>query len=173
MRREFHHQLKEHWERTVPFCHLVQDVQGRYRMNRAPINNAVVWETCQVPPFRFLPLVIPGPYMKLVCHLDIELLTRQQVGNFFDGTTRDLDNRIKVLFDALRIPDRNQTTGMNPEAGEEPFLVLLQDDRLITKLSIESRRLLRPAIQQERNDDVELNIGVKIESGEGSEPFPY
>jgi hypothetical protein len=40
-------------------------------------------------------------------------------------------------------------------------------------LSIESRRLLRAVIPTEQHDDVELNISVNIEAGEGSRPFPY
>jgi len=68
-----------------------------------------------------MPLVVPGPYLKLICQLDVELLTRQQVGHFFDATTRDLDNRIKVLFDSLRVPDQNQIKAMSPKDEEDPF----------------------------------------------------
>jgi hypothetical protein len=114
--------------------------------------------------------------LKLVCHLDVELLTRLQVGHFFTDTTGDLDNRLKILFDALRAPRHANEliAGKGPNSEQKPFFVLLEDDILITKISIESRRLLRPVIPPEQHEDVELNIRVNVEAGEGSmAPFPY
>ena len=57
----------------------------------------------------------------------------------------DIDNRIKTLFDALRMPGPLAELGkyVVPDEGELPFFVLLSDDKLITELSVETDTLLR------------------------------
>jgi hypothetical protein len=75
----------------------------------------------------------------------------------------DIDNRIKVLFDAFRMPQECCEIGNNtPELDEEPFYVLLQDDKLITKISVTTDRLLTPLRSDENKNDVHLVIGVKV-----------
>jgi hypothetical protein len=53
----------------------------------------------------------------------------------------DLDGRIKTLFDALRMPTKEEE-----EAGEvatnDPLCCLLQNDSLISELAIKTGRLL-------------------------------
>jgi hypothetical protein len=58
----------------------------------------------------------------------------------------DLDNRIKTLVDALKIPEDTNTLpdGASPAADEDPLFCLLEDDSLITSLAIKSDRLLEP-----------------------------
>lgn len=58
-----------------------------------------------------------------------------------------MDNRLKTLFDALRKPSDQEAqqakiTGL---PNGEPIHCLLQDDSLVTKVSVETDRLLRPA----------------------------
>jgi hypothetical protein len=43
----------------------------------------------------------------------------------------------------LQIPDANQGyESLTPDAGETPFYCLLEDDRLISKITVETDRLL-------------------------------
>jgi len=51
----------------------------------------------------------------------------------------DIDNRLKTLFDALRVPSlaEVQTLGATTAIDEDPLYCLFQDDSLITRLNIE------------------------------------
>jgi hypothetical protein len=56
----------------------------------------------------------------------------------------DIDNRLKTLFDALKVPAEPDAlpSNDNPKEDEKPFFCLLEDDNLITKISVETDRLL-------------------------------
>jgi hypothetical protein len=57
----------------------------------------------------------------------------------------DIDNRIKVLLDGLKMPQIEADLGGFPIAEDEnPFFCLLEDDSLITSLSVTADRLLMP-----------------------------
>ena len=57
----------------------------------------------------------------------------------------DIDNRLKTLFDALRMPtNKDELGGYTPDEGEDPLFVLLEDDRLLSQVSIETDTLLQP-----------------------------
>ena len=112
--------------------------------------------------FRFLPLIGNAFGIDTACVLDILFLRRDEPGRLV-GSGGDIDNRIKVLLDALKMPTPGD--GFKPEAGpsegEEPFFCLLQDDSLITELRVTTDRLLTPVGDDEKLTDVHLVIGVK------------
>jgi hypothetical protein len=58
----------------------------------------------------------------------------------------DIDARLKMLFDALKVPnDAGQLGGyQQPEQDEDPFCCLLEDDQLITHVSVKTGVLLEP-----------------------------
>lgn len=128
--------------------------------------------------YRFVPLICGGggPHIfrqPVMCALDILFLRRDQPGDLV-RSGGDIDNRIKVLFDALRMPqDCNELCGELPSADEDPFFVLLEDDRLITEIKITTDRLLTPIGEDERLNDVHLIIHVRtlIESTNMSQVF--
>ncbi|MDE0105166.1 MAG: hypothetical protein OXN89_22545 [Bryobacterales bacterium] len=82
----------------------------------------------------------------------------------------DIDNRLKTLFDALRMPSSTELArsitceekqSSLPE--RDPFFVLLQDDKLITKVTVTSDMLLEPIPDLARQEDaVRLVICVNI-----------
>jgi len=85
----------------------------------------------------------------------------------FSGSGGDLDNRIKVLFDALRVPqDDNEVRGLEPENDDErgTFLCLVEDDKLITGFRVTTDRLLEPAKSEEEQNDVRLIINIEIKA---------
>ena len=94
----------------------------------------------------------------LVCELDIVMLRDGPLG----GLRTDMDNRLKTLFDALRIPPSDSF----PEGGippNEPLYVLLEDDCLITRVAVTSDTLLEEVGGVPRGEDaVRLMIGVVI-----------
>jgi hypothetical protein len=89
-------------------------------------------------PQGFLPLV--RSELMLTCSLDILFLRKDSPGSVVNAG--DLDNRITTLFDGLRMPrDKNEM----PSAGgldADPFYCLLEDDSLVTSLTVRTDRLL-------------------------------
>jgi hypothetical protein len=80
----------------------------------------------------------------------------------------DIDNRIKGMLDALRMPSKSEigSANLSPQQGEAPFFTLLEDDALVTSPSVETDYLLEPG----RKDDVLLLLDVKVEA---SSPMPF
>ena len=52
--------------------------------------------------------------------------------------------------------------GQNPQDGENPFFCLLQDDKLINHLSVETDMLLKPTGTISNDNDTRLVITVHI-----------
>jgi hypothetical protein len=176
IRKEFHDQLKQLWQTNkflkaheVPqgSIHLrpgdVVSVKGGVpspRKKTTPLVDYVA-ANFQCHGYRFVPLVCEEFW--LLCSLDILFLRRDfRAGVIHAG---DLDNRVKTLIDALRMPkNANELKGHEtPEAGEDPFFCLLQDDNLVTALTVESGMLLDPPVDGDGGDArVKLVISVEL-----------
>jgi hypothetical protein len=96
----------------------------------------------------FAPLVTQR--LNLYAELSVLLFRQQPRGTLItDGG--DIDNRLKTLLDGLRVP-RGSMEGRPeiPDAPDpRPLFCLLEDDSLVTKVSVESEQLLRPAKPEE------------------------
>lgn len=111
--------------------------------------------------YNFLPLVGPLFGQETACALDILFLRRDDPGSLIKSGG-DVDNRIKVLFDALKMPKIGEfEPPCPPSADEDPFFCLLQDDSLITEIKVTTDRLLEPLGDQEHINDVHLVIHVR------------
>jgi len=79
----------------------------------------------------------------LVCSLDILLLRGDRQGTVIQSGG-DIDNRVKLIIDALRIPSDAGEMPLHPgeDATPDPLYCLMQDDNLITSLRVKSDRLL-------------------------------
>lgn len=83
--------------------------------------------------------------LHLTAELDVLLLRPESAaGPIVRG---DIDNRLKTLLDALAAPAHAQQVSSEARAtsASAPLHTLLQDDRLITKVTVETDRLLEPA----------------------------
>lgn len=138
IRRVFHRQLKALWEKHPTFQKLTDYARrkGRERETLGLLDrDGFTWQ----------PMV--SETSGVVCRVDILMLREGQPGS----VVYDIDNRVKTLFDALRMPlnpaelgagsDPGQRT---PQIGETPFFVLLEQDSLITHLAVTSETLLDP-----------------------------
>ena len=101
----------------------------------------------------------------LICKLDILMLRKGPPGK----TLYDIDNRLKIIFDALRMAQNPQELGhitsagkQEPESEESPFYVLLQDDKLITHVAVTSDMLLEPVEKVSPDQSVRLVINVTV-----------
>ena len=77
--------------------------------------------------FTFLPLVTQR--LNLIAALQIHFLRRQEPRAIV-STGGDIDNRIKTLLDALRVPSNVSELLPNdsPNTDEYPFYCLLEDE---------------------------------------------
>lgn len=102
-----------------------------------------------------MPLV--HKYQHLICGLDILFLRRENPGDLIlQGG--NIDNRIKTLLDALRIPNDCNEIDSAPEEGEDPFFCLLQNDSLVTELNVVTDKLLTPLKAGQHPNEVVLII---------------
>lgn len=90
--------------------------------------------------YRFVPLVREG--WNLQCELDILFLRQDMPGGLIHAG--DIDNRVKTLLDSLRMPQNEKELGDLDKrcAKDSPFFVLMEDDKLISSLRVDTDRLL-------------------------------
>ncbi len=133
LRKAFHSQLRVLWQQSP-----LLELQHWYNPSgeKTPVNL-----NRRVGPFRFVPLVTADLYM--VCEPSIFMLKPEPPGAIVTQGG-DTDNRLKTLFDALRFPkDMSELPpGAVVEKDQDPFFCLLEDDALITAVSVKTDRLL-------------------------------
>ena len=163
MRRHFHEQLRELWK-VLP---ALQKERVGELVIELDDGTAIEWLTKEDElaahhahyGFNFVPLVTQQ--LDLLCGLEILMLRPDRPGT--KPWAGDIDNRLKTLLDALRIPEAAECYADTPPAEDEtPFFVLLEDDKLLTKVSVETDRLLSPVSDPARSDDVRVVIKVSV-----------
>ncbi|MGV8992319.1 MAG: hypothetical protein ACOH1Q_13045 [Thiobacillus sp.] len=135
LRRHFHRQMMALWQEIplINFRGFLSDPPVPASINLLSRKNG----------FTFAPLV--SEKLGLVAELEIQLLWPQAPGAIITSGG-DIDNRLKTLFDALKLP--SEPTALpkdsSPGVDETPFYCLLEDDSLITRVTVETDRLLDP-----------------------------
>lgn len=155
IRRAFHKQMKALWER-----HPVLNAKA----SSIVMLGGHQWPEFEHDGFRWRPLVTQEN--GLICKVDILLLRPGIPGQ----AIYDLDNRVKTLFDALRkakskaeLGERTSAGLQVPAADENPFFVLLEDDSLITHLSVTTDMLLEdmPDVPVDQAARVVIDVTVR------------
>lgn len=159
IRKKLHKQLAELWQ--------VHPLLQKMSTQRIPPDGLTYqeklarrFERCG---FHFVPLV--SEEVEATCSLDILILRREPAGN----VRFDIDNRLKTLFDALRIPKDCDEVKAQPDDSEKPFFCLLEDDSHITSISVTTDRLLTPVEIGRSEKEVFLVINVKINEASSSQ----
>ena len=151
IRQVFHQQLKNFWTE-----HPVLN-RGYPSGANIPDPETMWGTTLRQDGYNWKPMVTENN--GLICALDILMLRKGPPGK----VRTDIDNRLKTLFDALQIPNTAQLGKETPKPGQDPFYVLLEDDRLITRTAVTSDMLLEPVEEVEREEDaVRLVINVIV-----------
>lgn len=104
----------------------------------------------------FLPLVRSS--LHLSCEIDI-LFLRQQDPGALVSQGGDIDNRIKTLLDALRMPSPDEENKY-PTPAQGPVFCLMESDTLVSRLNIDTDRLLFP--ETEKPNEVHLVMDVSL-----------
>lgn len=165
IRKTLHPQLRELWKSDP----ILRKHFMELKKNGRPLFELLADDYARCG-YRFLPLV-GSPAGDEACSLDILFLRRDQPGALVEHGG-DIDSRIKVILDALRMPDEcHEVCGNSPTKDEEPFFCLLTDDKIITEIRIVTDRLLTPLETDERIHDVHLIIHVKTITYSREVPF--
>ena len=115
LRRHFHKQLKELWQQE-PLTALRDHLDPKSKVGTI---------IRSVGAFQFAPLVCR--YLTLVAEVRITLLRPEPPGRVITQSG-DLDNRLKTLLDALKMPDQPAALPHDaaPSEDEAPFFCLLE-----------------------------------------------
>ena len=163
LRKEFHKQLKVLWL-NHPVLQEIQkhgsSVRRRLFVRVCPQNAR---ENFKSEGFNWLPMATTAN--GLICKVEMLMLRTGPPGQ----ALFDLDNRLKTVFDALRKATGPDELGAGtasgqivPDPDEDPFYVVLEDDRLITHLSVTTDTLLEPVLNVPANEAVRLVVNVTI-----------
>src|ERR1700730_3925899 len=87
----------------------------------------------------FLPLVRES--LALICALDILFLRKKEPGQLIKQGG-DIDNRLKTLFDGLRMPTDDEMRHAGGDPIPDPCFCLLENDSLIADVGVRTGRLL-------------------------------
>ena len=148
LRRAFHFQIKDLWTRS-PLVHQAEHfLSQEYELSVIR----------QINGWTFSSVVNKTNY--LVAELDIIILRPEEPGELVTKGG-DIDNRLKTLLDALSIPKSEQIPpGDTPGEDETPLHCLLEDDNLITGLSVSVDRLLGSKDPSEVLAIIHINISA-------------
>jgi hypothetical protein len=173
LRRAFHPQLRRLWDTNSNLEQLARAwapsyIQKHFGSNPPPpppkdhkrIGIKAISEQWERFGYNFVPLVTE--HFTLRCRLEILFLRPQEPHHIMQGG--DLDGRLKTIFDALRLPDSlAEAGGIGPQDDETPFFCLLQDDKLISEVSVTTDQLLvLPQQREAKPNDSFLVIRVQI-----------
>jgi hypothetical protein len=162
IRRALHKQLKVLWS-SHPVLKQIQKDGSSVELVHGSEDCPPLNKIFQDNGFNWLPMVTEEN--GLICKLNILMLRHGQLGR----AIHDVGNRLKTLFDALRkakVPSElgagTSTGQVMPADNEDPFYVLLEDDKLITDISVTTDTMLEPVPSVPPDEAVRLVIGVAI-----------
>ncbi len=166
LRKHFREQLDQQWQQNafLKRCAEIQLQQAAkrgkwYEVDRPIAPDRTLFWGFEMGGYDFVPIV---NHVHLVhCHMAIRMhRPKEHGGILYEGG--DMDNGLKVIFDALSMPQHQEQVVETRNSKEsKTFHCLLESDELITKLSVETFRLLSPG---ECGDNyVEMDIDVHIE----------
>jgi hypothetical protein len=175
VRRQFHPQLKQLWNSDTRLKKLAEfrgqqgfDIGTKFDTDEIKEKSRQYFfadkgKNYQRAAFHCVPLIEEEHFLRV--SIDILFLRRDQHPMILQGG--DIDNRLKTLFDAFRVPNCTGDLGDGPDEGEQPFFVLLQDDKLISDVRVNTDNLLLlPENATPKSRDVFLVIDVKLQPRE-------
>lgn len=166
IRKALHPQLKRLWDinpylskaKTEP---VPSEVPGR-RFGAAKPQNTLTGLVRRFNRFgyNFVPLITQD--LGVLCSVDILYLRNGSPGSLLQAG--DLDNRLKTLFDGLQVPREANQVGdyAAPSDGEDPFFCLLEDDSLVTRVTVETDTLLAPVTGDANDARVIIKVKTAV-----------
>ena len=134
------HQIREHFYSQLVNVWNLPHLRGGHRYLLEPDGSLNVLK--KVKDVTFAPLICNK--LRFFCDLDITLLWHDEPGSIVNRG--DIDNRLKTLFDSLTCPDSNQLEQVLKKyslADKQPYFCLLEDDKLISSIKVQTQTLLK------------------------------
>lgn len=133
IRQRFHEQLRVLWQQEPASEHRIYYLQHPPQPGYPSLID-------EVGGTQFTSLISSRIF--LLAQLDILLLRPAPPGSLFEDGG-DIDNRIKTLIDALRVPKLGELpSSWSPDDNQKPLHCLLEDDKLVVQFAVETDRLL-------------------------------
>jgi hypothetical protein len=169
LRRTFHPQLRRLWSTNHALKLFAEPFSERYftkhpdergTITRAQAGLEVMSHNWGLNGYQFVPLVTDKLFLR--CKIDILFLRPDEPYHVIKSG--DLDAKLKTIFDALRLPHNlEEAGGIGPQEDETPFFCLLEDDKLISQVGINTDQLLvLPTERQTDPNDAFLVIHVQL-----------
>ena len=175
IRLHLHEQLESLWAEDRRLREIYEDLKNlqiparsgpHFEVDRPIAGPKFFWWRWPLCGYNFIPLVTH--VHELHCFLRIRIYRKVgPEGILFAGG--DLDNRLKTLLDALQVPSEASQLPKSKQVSNDPsewppLFCLLDDDRAVTKLSIESIKLLSPIPPEYSGSEnyVEMDIDATI-----------
>ena len=170
----FHEQLEDYWSRDTRLLKVkralikrsqktsraVHDVRGDDERLGKTVDGRYYFH--EVNGVRFVPLVTAWRYLR--CDVHVRIYRYEGAKNVRGGVldlNGDIDSKAKSLLDALRMPtDSSDGRSVTPHDGL--FFCVLEDDRLVTKLTIETKEKLGKRPAKDKLAEVEAFVDVRI-----------
>ena len=94
--------------------------------------------------------------LNMFVNLKIQIYSKYRNRSF-----KDIDNKLKIIFDALQVPreKKNIPSSWNSKLNDRPILCLLSDDRLIYSLKVDTDYILDTNLLKTE----ELFVIIKVE----------
>ena len=171
LRKEFHKQLKRLWETKYPLIGRTAPTIPRplNAVNSPTIEGGflayrdVVADKFSYHGYKFVPIVTEDLF--LTCSLAFLWLRPEEPKLLMQGG--DLDNRIKTVFDSLRMPSVEEAAELKndypSEPDETPMYCLMQDDKLVAEIKVTADQLLLlPGTAKLKANDTFLVVHVRV-----------
>jgi len=175
LRMAFSEQLRRHWTQQ-------SDYLWNWYSKGLPVARVNADGICDPDPvepffkvelFNYWMIPLASYRNNLSCRVDVKILRRKQRSRLVQGRA-DLDNQLKLVQDALKMPkNQNEVPGNMYGHGDEMF-VLVEDDSLITRSSVEGVPRLdysgpSPS-ESDPEDPVKLRVSVSIRALDSRHP---
>ncbi len=154
IRKALHPQLAELWREDPVLAQLAKSrvsyTVDQYLNERPDVRRESFGEQTEPGKLNYCaPIKVKGvsciPLVRasldLACTLNILFLRKGRPGNVI-LESGDIDNRLKTLFDGLRMPSQDEVNGIESKNGElpQPLYCVLEQDALINDFSVRTAR---------------------------------
>ena len=171
----FHDQLVDYWQRDSRLARINQrlikpflrsarfprgDVRRADRGHKIRSENQI-YRYRQVHQIRFVPLATRWRYLR--CELSMRIHRYEgdmDRGGILDNNG-DLDNKCKTIVDALRVPSP-ECLDPSTRHSSRLFFCVLEDDRLVDRITMETRNILGPRPPKGNETEIDADIDVRI-----------
>jgi hypothetical protein len=179
IRNVLHDQLADLWESHIVFRQLARTARvsssGKRFLSRSGIVDVLPSYEEPIRPVHPTEIDLCGPILvdgsvgyipavrkslQLVCAIDILFLRHEEPGSLvLQGG--DLDNRIKCLFDGLRVPSPDEASKAETPMAD-PLYCLLEQDTLISDFSVKTGRLLGSRTKKPHAVRLWMDVTIKV-----------